>query len=182
MAPELKMGLERFLVARVLAVLIVGGACATGTAAQEAARPRIAEINVTGGIGQGWASFDESSVWAPWVQVSRRQDGSWAGRVAGRPMDAHMENDELVIGRSLRVSVLPVREGYLVTYRGLDKELVISCAPGDTACADAASRPAALEQCKPYGCGRVTYAYVYAAPAQPPVAQMGIALLPRNGW
>lgn len=184
MTKELNMHLERFVVSRAVWLGLLGVlGCATGPETQAGARPRIADVNVTGGVGQGWVSFDDQHLWAPFAQVSRRQDGSWAGKLAGRIVDAHMEGNDVVIGRSLRANVQPVPQGYLVTYRGIDKELVVSCAPGDKACADAASRPSALDQCQAYGCTRVTYQYVYTVPAQTPVAQIALALLPRNaGW
>jgi hypothetical protein len=160
----------------VLLLAVVG--CATGPGRAE--RPRIADVNVTGGRGVAWVSFDDDSLWGPNAQLSRRSDGTWSGELGGKVIDARLDHDALVIGRDLRVDVLPVEDGYLLTYRGVDKELVVTCAPGDEACADRASRPAAIAFCKPYGCAEVTYAYVYGRPSHTPTAQLALALLPTH--
>jgi hypothetical protein len=178
MMPELKEAAERFLVARALPVLLCVMGCASVQGPPE--RPRIADINVTGGMGVTWVSFDDASVWGSGMQVSRRQDGTWAGEVGSSPIDARFDNDELVINRTLHVGVTPVPEGYLATYRGVDKELIVACAPKDEDCANRASSATALEACKPYGCSKVTYAFVFGRPPQTPTAQIALALLPNN--
>src|SRR5579871_6437240 len=99
-------------------------------------RPRIADVNAAGRGSDKWVSFDEKEVWGGSVSLSRRSDGSWAGRLGGKIIDARVEKDELIVDPVNRVAVHRVDRGYLLEF-GREKVLVFTCTPGDQGCGEA---------------------------------------------
>lgn len=76
--------------------LLAAAIVAAPAAAQEVPYEPIGEVRfITVGMGAG-ASFDEDRIVGPAVNLTRREDGTWAGDLGGRDLDLHGSDGKLV--------------------------------------------------------------------------------------
>jgi hypothetical protein len=128
-----------------------------------------------GELPQGRATFDAQSVRSSRQDIYRRQDGTWAGRILGRVVEVEVSDHQVCIGGSsgacLEWEERP--EGLLMTRRGVEKYLVITCAVDDRECGYAPTFQNPQDEidhlCPEVGCNHVLHWRPFVAARGPEV-------------
>lgn len=81
---------------RTATTLLVAALSATPALAQEGPFEPTGEVrfHASAGLGSG-ASFDETRIVGPAVNLTRREDGSWAGDIAGQDVSLNVDRQRL---------------------------------------------------------------------------------------
>jgi hypothetical protein len=131
--------------------------CATG--------PPAAPYRPDGELVGGGVTFDATSVRGSGVNMSRRQDGTWAGNMNGRFSQVTVGRSELVISGPVatRVHWQSSPAGPLLLVRDVEPYLLRVCEDADDDCGIGTGRPPRREEeqvanyCPDLGCKHVLH-------------------------
>jgi opacity protein-like surface antigen len=95
-------GLMRALTSAALAATLLAAGAA---AAQETPFEPTGEVRLLGygSVGTG-ASFDDTRVVGPNVNLTRREDGTWGGDLAGQNVDLHFQGENRLMGPNVNIT------------------------------------------------------------------------------